>query len=157
MTTAEHLFQLAKMAAEPKKAELIRGLNDALSDEFAAVRMYTLGAALITGPQRPALAEYLAEEAPDELKHAGLDADKIVALGGAPKVEHREVDFSPVSNKHIFEVVMAAEEKAVRNYTKLIKLAEEIEDRGTVVQLENILADEQTHMEDTAKILADWK
>jgi bacterioferritin len=52
--------------------------------------------------------------------------------------------------------VLAAERQAVKDYTQRAKEAEEFEDKGLVVQLEDIVRDESSHSEETERILRDW-
>lgn len=149
--------QSGKAAQDGKKKKMIDGLNGALSDEFAAVQLYTVASTLVTGPMQPGLAEYLAEEGPEELQHAKFLSEKIVAMGGQPEVVDRDVAISPVTNRHIFEVVREKEAEAVATYTRLAQLAEDMGDRALQIQLEDILSDEQKHLEGTERILAGWK
>lgn len=54
------------------------------------------------------------------------------------------------------EAVRNAEKRAVTDYTKRTKHAEEFGDKGLVVQLEDIVNDETGHLEDTERLLRDW-
>jgi bacterioferritin len=82
-------------------------------------------------------------------------ANKIVALGGEPTTVPRKVP-SPDSNRGMVEAVVEAEAKAVVDYTKRAKQAEEFGDKGLVVQLEDMVRDEQGHREETERLLRDW-
>jgi bacterioferritin len=54
------------------------------------------------------------------------------------------------------EAVLKAEQRAVADYTKRAKQAEEFGDKGMVVQLEDIVNDETGHKEETERLLRDW-
>jgi len=64
--------------------ELIRLLNRAYASEWLAYHQYWLGAKLIKGPMKDAVAAELTLHATEELSHAVLVADRILQLGGTP-------------------------------------------------------------------------
>ncbi|MGH2582788.1 MAG: ferritin-like domain-containing protein [Anaerolineales bacterium] len=82
-------------------------------------------------------------------------ANKIVALGGEPTTEARPVK-EAITNQEMLEAVLEAEQRAVRDYTQRAMEAEEFGDKGLSVELENIVADETKHAEETERILRDW-
>jgi bacterioferritin (cytochrome b1) len=81
------------------KADLLAGLNEDLAHEYAAVILYRTYASAVTGPFRQELRAFFANEIPDELGHAQLLADKIVALGGAPTVQAADVKSTTIRNR----------------------------------------------------------
>jgi bacterioferritin len=54
------------------------------------------------------------------------------------------------------EAVREAEQRAVTDYTKRTKQAEEFGDKGLVVQLDDIVRNETGHLEETEQLLRDW-
>lgn len=64
--------------------DLIRMLNDAYASEWLAYYQYWLGAKLIKGPMKDAVAAKLTVHATEELGHANQVADRIIQLGGTP-------------------------------------------------------------------------
>ncbi len=138
-------------AATPEKIVML--LNQRLAHELAAIAMYLTYSAKIVGPYRPALAEFLAEEIPDETKHAQFLADKIVAMGGVPETNPAPV--APAdSNQEILKAALEAEAEAVGGYTALLQALEGFHDQALRIDIENILTDEQGHYEETLKIVA---
>jgi bacterioferritin len=137
------------------KQEIIKALNEDLSGELGAIIQYITYAAKTTGPYRPQLSEFFLKEVPDEQMHAQYLANKIVALGGDPTTKAREVPAAK-SNRDMVEAVLEAETRAVADYTKRAKQAEEFGDKGMVVQLEDIVNDETGHKEETERLLRDW-
>ncbi len=137
------------------KKELIKRLNEDLAGEFGAIIQYLTYAAKVTGPYRPQLAQFFLAEAVDEQAHAQFLANKIVALGGEPTTLPRPVP-SAKTNREMLQAVLDAERKAVVDYTQRAKDAEELGDRGLVVQLEDMVRDECTHAEETERMLRDW-
>lgn len=63
---------------------LLERLNKAYASEWLAYYQYWLGAKLIKGPMKDAVAAELTLHATEELNHAVLVADRIIQLGGAP-------------------------------------------------------------------------
>jgi bacterioferritin len=137
------------------KTEIIAALNEDLSGELGAIIQYITYAAKTTGPFRPQLSEFFLKEVPDEQMHAQYLANKIVALGGEPTTKARVVPVAK-SNREMVEAVLEAEKRAVADYTKRAKQAEEFGDKGMVVQLEDIVNDETGHKEETERLLRDW-
>jgi bacterioferritin len=138
-----------------EKKEIIAALNEDLSGELGAIIQYLTYAAKTTGPYRPQLSEFFLKEVPDEQMHAQYLANKVVALGGEPTTKAREVPAAK-SNREMVEAVLEAEKRAVADYTKRAKQAEEFGDKGMVVQLEDIVSDETGHKEETERLLRDW-
>lgn len=137
------------------KQEMARLLNDDLAGELGAIIQYITYAAKATGPYRPQLAQFFLAEVPDEQGHAQYLANKIVALGGEPTTTARDVPLAR-SNREMVEAVRQAEHRAVADYTKRARQAEEFGDKGLVVQLEDIVRDETGHLEETERLLRDW-
>lgn len=137
------------------KQTLIDHLNEDLSGELSAVVQYITYAAKATGPYRPQLKQFYLDEVPDEQGHAQFLSEKIVALGGEPTTEPRPVPAAS-NNREMLEAVLKAERQAIKDYTQRAKEAEEFGDKGLAVQLEDIVADETGHAEETERILRDW-
>jgi bacterioferritin len=137
------------------KTTLVARLNEDLAGELSAIIQYTTYAAKATGPYRPQLAQFFLVEVADEQLHAQFLANKIVALGGEPTTTPRPV--APAkTNRDMLQAVLDAERRATRDYTQRAKEAEEIGDKGLVVQLEDMVRDESGHSEETERILRDW-
>jgi bacterioferritin len=137
------------------KKALIDKLNDDLAGEFQAIIQYVTYAAKATGPYRPQLSQFFLQEVVDEQGHAQFLANKIVALGGEPTTTPKPVAKAK-SNREMLEAVRDAEKEAVKGYTERAKQADELGDKGLAVQLEDMVAEESTHLEETERILRDW-
>ncbi len=137
------------------KQAMINSLNEDLAGELSAIIQYITYAAKATGPYRPQLSEFFLAEVPDEQGHAQFLSNKIVALGGEPTTKAREVPAAK-SNHEMVEAVREAEQRAVTDYTKRVRQAEEFGDKGLVVQLEDIVRDETGHLEEVERLLRDW-
>ena len=64
--------------------QLLKLLNQAFASEWLAYYQYWLGAKLIKGPMKDAVAAELSLHATEELNHAMLVANRIIQLGGTP-------------------------------------------------------------------------
>jgi bacterioferritin len=137
------------------KQTLIAHLNEDLAGELGAIIQYITYAAKATGPYRPQLAQFFLTEVADEQLHAQFLANKIVALGGEPATQPRPVPAAR-TNREMLEAVLAAERQATADYTQRAKEAEELGDKGLVVQLEDMVRDESGHSEETERMLRDW-
>ena len=137
------------------KNQLIQLLNEDLSAEYAAIIQYITYAARATGPYRPQLSQFFLAEVADEQMHAQFLANKIVALGGVPTVQASPVA-DGANNQAMLEEVLKAERQAVKRYTERARQAEELGEKGLVVQLEDMVRDESGHSEETERILRDW-
>jgi bacterioferritin len=137
------------------KQRLIQHLNDDLAGELAAIIQYLTYAAKATGPHRPQLAQFFLAEVADEQLHAQYLANKIVALGGEPVTVPRGVAVAK-TNREMLQAVLAAEQRATKDYTERARQADEFGDKGLAVQLEDMVRDESGHAEETERILRDW-
>ncbi len=137
------------------KQALIDALNEDLAGELSAIAQYITYAAKATGPYRPQLAAFFLAEVADEQGHAQFLANKVVALGGEPETEARPVEGAG-SNREMLQAILKAEKQAVADYTERARQADEFGDKGLAVQLEDIVADESGHMEETERMLRDW-
>jgi bacterioferritin len=137
------------------KTELIKRLNEDLAGELSAIAQYIVYAAKATGPYRPQLSQFFLAEVADEQGHAQYLANKIVALGGEPTTIAREVP-AAAGNREMLEAVLAAERGAIADYTQRAQDAEAFGDKGLAVRLEDMVAEESTHAEETERILRDW-
>lgn len=134
---------------------IIKRLNEDLAKELTAIIQYTIYAAKTSGPYRPQLSDFFLKEVGDEQMHAQFLSNKIVALGGEPVTEPEPVAEAG-TNREMLEAVLKAEEEAVAGYKARAREAEEFGDKGLSVQLEDMIREETTHMEETRCILKDW-
>ncbi len=134
---------------------LIDNLNDDLAGELSAIAQYITYAAKASGPYRPQLAAFFLAEVTDEQGHAQYLANKIVSLGGEPTTEPRPVP-PAASNREMLQNILAAEKRALADYTQRAREADAFGDKGLAVQLEDMVRDESGHAEETERILKDW-
>ena len=129
------------------KQELINGLNEDLNVELEAVLRYLYHSSSATSLLGHELRELLKTDIVGELNHAAVFlADKIHALGGEVKI-NVTMPKRVKSAKDMITINIAAERKAIKNYAARIQQAQDFGDRGLVIRLEDILAEETDHAE----------
>jgi bacterioferritin len=135
---------------------LIEGLNEDLAAEYQAVVMYRTYASLTSGPWRQDLRAFFEAEIPDELAHAALLADKIVALGGRPTVEVPPIPYTD-DNRAMLENALEAEVATIERYTRRIQEAEDAGEIAVKIQLEDLIVDESRHRDEIRRMLKNWR
>ena len=133
------------------KQQLIDGLNGDLNRELEAVLRYIYHSATATSLLGHELRELLKADIVSEVNHAVFLADKIAALGGEVTI-HPTLPKKVRSAKEMLEENAAAERSVVTSYTERIKQAEEFGDKGLVIRLEDILAEETDHAEELERL-----
>jgi len=132
------------MKGNPK---VIDCLNSLLSDELTAISQYMVHAEMCANWGYKELAEHTEKRAIEEMKHAEKHIARILFLEGRPIVSQlgkisigSDVQIQ-LNNDH------AAEEGAIKAYNEGIKLCTEMADNGTREMLEDILVDEEEHID----------
>jgi bacterioferritin len=125
----------------------IENLQTALSMELTAVHQYLLHAHTLEDWGIDKLAAKMREEMQEELGHAGAFIDRIMFLGGTPKLEAAKTPQKAESLKAQFEADKQEEGGAIEFYTKAARQAFESDDIGTRALFERIVQDEEGHWE----------
>ncbi len=143
--------------------ELVLTLNRALSDEWLAYYQYWLGAKVVKGPMKDAVAAELLQHSLDELRHAEMVSLRIIELGGTPVLEPKQwydltncgydAPEDPVVRKILAQNIKG-EQCAIGVYDALMKLTSG-KDQLTYNTALQILTDEVEHEEDLQALLED--
>ncbi len=136
------------------KQTLIDHLNQDLAGELGAIIQYLTYAAKATGPYRPQLAQFFVTEIADEQAHAQYLANKIVAMGGEPTTTPHPVPPAH-TNREMLQAILAAERQATQDYIERAREADALNEKGLMVQLEDMVRDESGHSEETERMLRD--
>lgn len=132
------------MKGNPKVIDM---LNYLLADELTAISQYMVHAEMCDDWGYTKLAEAIEKRAIEEMKHAETHIGRILFLEGQPIVSNlNKIHIGPdvltiLNNDH------AAEEMAIVDYNKAVKLCTEEADNGTRDMLEGILKDEEAHID----------
>ena len=127
--------------------KLIAKLDDLLADELTAINQYMVHSEMCANWGYDRLHESVEKRAIHEMKHAEKLIGRILFLEGRPTV-------SKLNSLHIGQDVpkqiesdLNAEAGAVKSYNEAIHLANEVGDAATKALLENILQDEDAHVD----------
>lgn len=135
--------------------DFLRGLNEDLAYEYAAVITYRTYASSVQGRARLELREFFEGEIPDELGHAQILADRIVALGGSPTVEPAEVRRA-ANAREMLQNALQDEIDTIERYVERRRQAEELGHHGIVVDLDDLIRDESNHRDEIRMVLNRW-
>jgi bacterioferritin len=143
--------------------DLLKLLNQAYASEWLAYYQYWLGAKVIKGPMKDAVAAELNLHATEELNHAVLLAGRIIQLGGTPVLSPREwYDLSPCrydapSDPYVAVLLdqnIAGEQCAISTYKHLMDLTKD-KDMVSYNMALTILEQEVEHEEDLQSLKED--
>lgn len=146
-----------------KVEEVVTALRRAYASEWLAYYQYWLGAKLIKGPMKGAVAAELTLHATEELNHAMLVADRIIQLGGTPVTHPRQwMELSPCAydapeDPHVGTLLdqnIAGEQCAISVYKGLMDLTKD-KDPVTWNMALTILEQEVEHEEDLQSLKED--
>ncbi len=136
--------------------ELLTMLNKAFADEWLAYYQYWLGAKVVKGPMKDAVAAELTLHATEELAHADLLALRIIQLGGTPLnspaewLKYTHCGYDAPSDPFVKVIVaqnIKGEQCAIDTYQKLLTVVKDA-DPVTYNLVLTILSQEVEHEED---------
>ena len=143
--------------------ELLKLLNRALADEWFAYYQYWLGAKVVKGPMKDAVAAELLQHATEELAHADLVANRVIQLGGKPVTEPKKwyewsgCGYQPPDDEYVKTILdqnIEGERCAISYYNDLMKKTKDT-DIITYNMVLTILSQEVEHEEDLQALLED--
>jgi len=143
--------------------ELLKLLNRALADEWFAYYQYWLGAKVVKGPMKDAVAAELLLHSTEELAHADLVANRIIQLGGKPVTEPKKwyewsgCGYLPPDDEYVKTILsqnIEGEQCAISYYNDLMKKTKDT-DIITYNMVITILNQEVEHEEDLQALLED--
>jgi bacterioferritin len=134
--------------------ELIDGLNHALNREVGTFLRYLLQSSMIKGAGWDAVRKMYAEEVADEVGHAQYLADKIVMLGGTPKLSP-DLSPPPSDPREMLRRDIEQEKIDVGHYVKLAAMADAAKLIDLKMKMEEQAADEASHAEGMKRLLGE--
>lgn len=126
---------------------IIEKLNDLLADELTAINQYMVHSEMCANWRYEKLHEADEKRAIDEMKHAEKLIGRILFLEGRPVVSNLKQLHIGADVPAQHENDRTAEEGAIKAYNDGIRLAVEVGDNGTRELLEEILEDEEEHID----------
>jgi bacterioferritin len=127
--------------------KVIDTLNFLLADELTAISQYMVHAEMCDDWGYSKLAEAIEKRAIQEMKHAERHIGRILFLEGIPVVSKlNKITIGPnvetmLKNDHM------AEEGAIKEYNKAVKVCSDEADNGTKEFVEATLRDEEAHID----------
>jgi bacterioferritin len=128
-------------------AEIIAMLNEQLTSELTAINQYFLHAKMQENWGYTLLAAHTRAESIDEMHHAEILTDRILFLEGLPNYQRLLPLRIGTTIKEQFESDMAIELEVVERLRRAVPLAREKGDITSANIFEDILADEERHVD----------
>jgi bacterioferritin len=132
------------------KEKIIEILNKARTEELTAIMQYLQHHYLAKGINSPGVSELFKAISITEMKHAYSIAERITALGGIPTMKIDKVNV-PEKLEDMIRENYEVEKGAIEDFKRYIR--EVSEDVTTRRMLEDILADEEEHLDELGKLL----
>lgn len=133
-------------------AKLIDTMNSLLADELTAINQYIVHAEMSEDWGYGKLHDHFEKRAIDEMKHAEKLIGRILFLEGIPIVtDLKKIHIGSDVPKQM-ENDRIAEMDAIKAYNDAIVIAGEVRDYATRDLLEQILKDEDKHMDDIEEL-----
>jgi len=127
--------------------KVIETLNALLSEELAAINQYMVHSEMCANWGYEKLHEANEKRAMDEMHHAEKLIARIIFLEGKPIVSELAKIHIGATVEEQLKSDLGAEGEAVKMYNDAIRLAMELHDNGTRELLEEILEDEENHLD----------
>jgi len=137
------------MKGDPK---LIKTLNSLLADELTAINQYMVHSEMCDNWGYDKLHKLIEKRAVTEMKHAEKLIGRILFLEGVPVVSDLKALHIGVEVPKMFANDHDAEAGAIKSYNAAIVLAGEARDYATREVLEQILKDEDAHIDEIEAI-----
>jgi len=143
--------------------KLLAMLNKAFASEWLAYYQYWLGAKVIKGPMKDAVAAELTLHATEELSHATLLAGRIIQLGGTPVLgpegwlKETPCSYDAPADPYVAVLLdqnIAGEQCAISTYKALMDATKD-KDMVTYNMALTILEQEVEHEEDLQSLRED--
>ena len=135
---------IGKTALDPKTIEFLNGI---LKNELTAINQYFLHSRMLANWGISELSKKEYEELIDEMKHADLPAQRILFLGGLPNLQYLDKLLIGENTEEVIACDLEFEEKALADLREAIAYAETVKDYGSRILYENILKNEEEHID----------
>ena len=127
-------------------ADVIKCLNDALSEELTAISQYFVHAEMYENWGYKKLSELSKKQSIDEMKHAEDLIERILFLDGRPNMTTKKLTIGSIVPEMI-KNDLKLEVGAVAMYNDYIEIAAKKKDQGTVELFKELLEDEEGHLD----------
>ena len=132
---------------KPASPDIIKTLNEVLTLELTAINQYFLHAEMCGDWGFQKLYKVIRAESIDEMKHAEKLIERILFLEGVPNVQRLGKITIGETVKEQFELDLALENRAIPVLNAGIQQGRDEGDNGTASLFEEILVDEERHVD----------
>ena len=132
------------MKGNPK---VIDALNEALGEELMAINQYFVHAEMCENWGYKKLSAFDKKNSIDEMKHAEALIERILFLDGQPNMSNIKPLKVGQKVPEMIDSDLKLELNAVAMYNRLINLARDASDQGTVELFKKLLKDEEGHVD----------
>ena len=136
-----------KKSAVIADAKTLEHLNIILKNELTAINQYFLHSRMLASWGVSELSKKEYEESIDEMKHADRLIQRILFLGGLPNLQYLDKLLIGETVEEIIACDLEFEEKALKELREAITYAESVQDYGTRLLYEEILKNEEEHVD----------
>jgi bacterioferritin len=144
--------QQQQSATEISLSKLVDLLNERLSREYHAIRIYGIFSQIAKRAVYKNFASEIEKQAQEKLQHALLIANQIHSLGGIPEIKPRLLKrLDNIQEMLRFELQNKTE--TIGSYRELVRQCEAQNDFALAEQIGEILLNEQQHQIDLATAL----
>ena len=126
--------------------EVIKSLNEALSEELTAINQYFVHAEMYENWGYKKLSDLIKKQSIDEMKHAEKLIERILFLEGKPDMSYKKLNIGSTI-PDMLKNDLKLEASAVVMYNDLIVETTKKKDRGTVELFKKLLEDEEGHLD----------
>ncbi|HUO92055.1 MAG TPA: bacterioferritin [Rhizomicrobium sp.] len=128
-------------------AKTIEHLQKILKNELTAINQYFLHARILASWGVSELAKKEYEESVDEMRHADKLTQRILFLGDLPNLQYLDKLLIGETVEEIIACDLEFEEKALKDLREAIAYAESVQDYGSRLLYEEILRNEEEHVD----------
>jgi bacterioferritin len=128
-------------------AEVLKGLNEALGEELAAINQYFLHSEMCENWGYKKQSAFVKKLSIDEMKHAEALIERILFLEGTPQMDTSLKLHIGKTVPDMIKNDLQSEVNAVAMYNRLAGLANQKDDRGSEELFKRLLKDEEGHVD----------
>jgi bacterioferritin len=140
-------------APEISLSKLIGLLNEDLSRQYLAIKIYATYSQMIKGAGQRDLAKVLGRKVREEIQHALMMANQIHSLGGMPEIKPPVVGTSD-NLEEMLRLMLESVNETICQYRERIRQCEALGQYAMAEQIGEILLDELQHQIDLTTALA---
>jgi len=140
------------LLSKTNRQKIIKALNVDIGLELGAIVQYIMHEVMAEGMESPAIMEKFESISREEMKHLERLSERVNYLGGIPNTKPAPIKVGGALKKMVQDD-LDGEYTAIKTYKSQIKMCEDIGDTTTRLMLEEILTDEENHVDTWETVL----